>query len=63
LHNAATALYDVLGVLLPKQVEFVVSNNGKAFRTVATLTHNVPRGEWRRLMRTVAAENLDVAAR
>lgn len=52
-----------LGVFLPSQVEFAVSDDGKSFRTVATLAHDVPRSEAGPLMRTIAADNLDLTAR
>ena len=52
-----------IGIFLPAQVEFAVSDDGKAFRTVATLTHDVPKDEPGPLMRTIAAVNLDLATR
>ena len=52
-----------LGIYLPKQVEFAVSDDGKSFRTVATLAHDVPNSEAGPLMLTIAAEHLDVVAR
>lgn len=52
-----------LGIYLPKRVEFAVSDDGKSFRKIATLAHNVPKSEAGPLMRTIAAEDLDLAAR
>ncbi len=52
-----------LGIYLPRQVEFAVSTDGKLFRSVTTVAHDVPKSEAGPLMRTLAAENLDVTAR
>jgi len=52
-----------LGIFLPSQVEFAVSDDGKSFRTVATLAHDVPKSEAGPLMRTIAADNLDFTTR
>ena len=52
-----------LGIYLPKQVEFAVSDDGQSYRTVATLSHDVPKSHASALMRTFAAEHLKVVAR
>ncbi len=52
-----------LGIYLPKQVELSVSDDGKSFRAIASLTHDVAKSEAGPLMRTIGAENLDLTAR
>ena len=52
-----------IGIYLPQQVEVSVSDDGKSFRPVATLTHDVPRNEAGPLMRTISADDVDLTAR
>ena len=51
-----------IGIFLPSEVEFAVSENGKDFVTVATATHTVPAKEAGPLTKTLTVEGLDKTA-
>ena len=52
-----------VGIFLPSQVELAVSDDGKRWRTVATLGHDVPPQQAGPLTRTFTADGLTVRAR
>ena len=51
------------GIWLPTKVEYAVSDDGKTFRTVATVTHDVPEREPGPLKKELTATLRDVQAR
>lgn len=51
------------GIFLPTSVRFDVSSDGETFRTVATVTHDVPARENGPVLRTLSADALDLRAR
>jgi len=52
-----------IGVFLPVRLEVSVSNDGKQFRKVATVTHNIPLKKKGPLTKTLMADLTDVEAR
>ncbi len=52
-----------IGIFLPRRLEVSVSNDGKQFRKVATVTHDVPEKEKGPLTKTLMADLTDVEAR
>lgn len=61
---AADFLQDTAGgIYLPREVEFAISDDGKLFRTVATVKNDVAPSERGPLTRTLRTDPLDIRAR
>ena len=65
IENATSAIENRLraGIWLPTKVEYAVSDDGKTFRVVATVTHDVPEREPGPLKKELTATLRDVQAR
>jgi hypothetical protein len=52
-----------IGIFLPKQIEIAVSDDGRSFRTAATVTPKTSKDEPGPLVETIGADKLDLVAR